>query len=1062
MATCAPPPVQTAETNVRLIKRSFKPEADILLPYVAGKRSNPPTFMVNPESLKGSDTVYMEPLRCNFGWFLCRLGDLRSTININVNEQKVPGWSAFNAKVSQDSIPNPSSIGYCQVIDASPTQLPVVYNVLKRSVNMADQHDQEDVVIVFDQAIYAKALEIIWKNPVEFKRIVPCMGAFHIACTFLAVIGKRFGDAGLRDVIIESEILGSGSVVGMLEGRHYNRGIRVHKIVFEAMLRLRWKAFRTWLTEQNIPGLNDIGLQEVVNTLQADITPDNFRRLIDSNDFGRVYDLYLDYCNTLTTPMAIFWNSYINMVSLLLHLIRSTRVGNWQLHVACIRDLIPWLFAYDRTNYSRYLPVYWCEVELLSQTHPQAYNSLSQGEFAIQRGTHAFAQVPRDQAIEQTLNRDTKTSGGIVGFSLNKGAVQRWLVTAHERAAIKENCFSMAGIKGLTEQANHKEATRSRINQDYNAVDKVVNVLQSFNNPYSESDEICSLTSGTLADEAIKIDLMGAYDKGQAAAISFVQSRLQSNETSFYGTLSKMKLKPFSNLNKTKSLKVGNKEVILKADRGLFVRIILIAQKRSLDLRTVLKHSLGPIPWPLAYVDGTICKTGKDKLSDVLEKGVAPAENVPRDSVWIIDLMAYLNALIEPPSTFSDLAALVLTKSFRFSQAENARIDIVSDQYPAVSIKYLERGKRAKGGTIKVKISGGNQKVPKQWKKFLADGDNKTCLMEFLFQEWEKPAYANHIASHCLYFAHGKYCHRYASAGETVTCEPVPELDSTQEEADTRLLLHAKHAADAGNTNIVISSVDTDVEVLACFCQAHINGNLFLHTGTIARSRFVDINAVARKVGLSVCKALPGLHAFTGSDTTSAFSGKGKKKAFDLVVSELAHCEAMQKIGESLQMDDEVLQGSAKFVCALYAKQGSDVDEARYQCFCNEKAQSHLLPPCQDALWKHAKRANYQAFIWHSTLNAKPGIPGPDGHGWIVKNGIISIDWMDLPPAPKAVLELIKCGCSGDCSGNRCSCFGNRLPCTDCCGCGVNCVNSEPAATGENSDSDSEVDSDNE
>jgi hypothetical protein len=140
-------------------------------------------------------------------------------------------------------IPRQSNIGYCEVIDASPTELPVVYNVLKRSISMADQLNQQDVVVVFDQAIYAKALEIIWKHPVEFKRVVPCMGAFHIACTFLAVIGKRFGDAGLKDVLIESGIIGSGSVSAVLEGRHYNRGVRVHKIVMEAMLRMCWSAF---------------------------------------------------------------------------------------------------------------------------------------------------------------------------------------------------------------------------------------------------------------------------------------------------------------------------------------------------------------------------------------------------------------------------------------------------------------------------------------------------------------------------------------------------------------------------------------------------------------------------------------------------------------------------------------------------------------------------------------------------------------------------------------------------------------------------------------------------
>ena len=112
--------------------------------------------------------------------------------------------------------------------------------------------------------------------------------------------------------------------------------------------------------------------------------------------------------------------------------------------------------------------------------------------------------------------------------------------------------------------------------------------------------------------------------------------------------------------------------------------MILIAQKRSLDLREVLKHSLGPIPWSLAYADGTICKTRKDKLSDCLEKGVPPADNVPNDSDWIIDLTEYLNTIQDPPNTFSDLAALVLTKSLRFTRTENARIDIVSNtrQFP--------------------------------------------------------------------------------------------------------------------------------------------------------------------------------------------------------------------------------------------------------------------------------------------------------------------------------------------------------------------------------------------
>ena len=53
------------------------------------------------------------------------------------------------------------------------------------------------------------------------------------------------------------------------------------------------------------------------------------------------------------------------------------------------------------------------------------------GQFAVQRS--AIAQVPVDHTIKQTMNRDSKTKGGIVGISGNGGAVQSWNLTAHDR-----------------------------------------------------------------------------------------------------------------------------------------------------------------------------------------------------------------------------------------------------------------------------------------------------------------------------------------------------------------------------------------------------------------------------------------------------------------------------------------------------------------------------------------------------------------------------------------------------------------------------------------------------
>ena len=67
--------------------------------------------------------------------------------------------------------------------------------------------------------------------------------------------------------------------------------------------------------------------------------------------------------------------------------------------------------------------------------------------FSIQRqSNYGFSAVACDQTIEQTANRDSKTKGGIVGFSMNRASVHRWLLSQSERAAITAQCKFMAGL----------------------------------------------------------------------------------------------------------------------------------------------------------------------------------------------------------------------------------------------------------------------------------------------------------------------------------------------------------------------------------------------------------------------------------------------------------------------------------------------------------------------------------------------------------------------------------------------------------------------------------------
>ena len=74
--------------------------------------------------------------------------------------------------------------------------------------------------LVLDHAIYVKALEVL-VNPLHQNLrgfINLRMGDFHACCIFLAVIAKRFSAAGLKYMIIEGNLVGSGAVESIIRG----------------------------------------------------------------------------------------------------------------------------------------------------------------------------------------------------------------------------------------------------------------------------------------------------------------------------------------------------------------------------------------------------------------------------------------------------------------------------------------------------------------------------------------------------------------------------------------------------------------------------------------------------------------------------------------------------------------------------------------------------------------------------------------------------------------------------------------------------------------------------
>lgn len=505
-------------------------------------------------------------------------------------------------------------------------------------------------------------------------------------------------------------------------------------------------------------------LEQVVSratlNVQEDLTTFTIKKLYNTPELENLHAKFNEY-NGTTSKMGKYWLSYIAMVSLLLRFIRSTREGNWTLHLACIRDMIPWMFAYNRTTYSRYLPVYWCDMMTLEEKHPAAHETFQAGDFVAQRSTDSsFSQVAVDQTIEQTINRDTKSKGGIIGFSLNKGAVQRWLLTSHERAAVTQICREMAGF--LVNDGNEvgKEMGKARMTVDERDVKKVETTITNWVNPFKQSDdeEICHLASELTASEKVESDLLTAHEQGKRAMTTFFKRRLLSSEVSFHDPIKKLNLANFTSSALSK-VKISGRDFMIKADRNLFARLLVAAQKRSMDLGEVFEYSPAPLPWSLASADGSFCKTDKSKLLEALSKDIELVEDVPPSAAIIVDGMAILQSLKQVRETFEELALAVFHHAVpRTSLAR--RVDFVTDRYPEVSVKHLERAKRASEGVFKVEISGSSQTCPKQWKKYLSSGDNKSELSRFLLKEWSRDRYRLLIGNRYVFFTLEMKCFR--------------------------------------------------------------------------------------------------------------------------------------------------------------------------------------------------------------------------------------------------------------------------------------------------------------
>ena len=110
----------------------------------------------------------------------------------------------------------------------------------------------------------------------------------------------------------------------------------------------------------------------------------------------------------------------------------------------------------------------------------------------------------------------------------------------------------------------------------------------------------------------------------------FKTKRLETSPPTaqFHDKMTKINLKTVSQIKRKSTIQRQAKEIVRKADRSLFGKMLIIALSRQLHMKDLLSHPLGPLPWALANGDGSLWKTN-NAVPRELEKLASPAENIP-------------------------------------------------------------------------------------------------------------------------------------------------------------------------------------------------------------------------------------------------------------------------------------------------------------------------------------------------------------------------------------------------------------------------------------------------
>ena len=929
---------------------------------------------------------------------------------------KVLTWKGYNSCLI-DPPDKLTTIATLPLIKSPPTDLSTLYTALKSCQGISTLITPgKRTVITLDLQLYIKAMQLSTKDEID-KNYFFRIGELHAVFAMSKAIGRIIENSGFDKLFTHCGIYGPTTMSQILEGKHMKRCVAAYSILHASLFHVIAQAYFHANPESQKNISEDVVHPILTQMLENQENIKHLHTTLTSKlHEAKFYKSFREFRNSLEKE-GKFMVLIMTMIETLLLYIRSTRQELWELQLVALERFAKFFFATDLTNYARMTPIYLSKVYGLRDSDRNTWDFL-RTNFCCRKTLKAFTSIGVDHCLEQ-VNKDLKDTGGVVG--LPDHLLDQYCIISPIKHRLVDQFQRAFSSKSDPHCQIHHELNKREIKFHNTAVQAYSNALIDFLEDISLKFS-CVFNTMTHSVLEPDDDLLNCEEIGSSLLEKFLSRCADDSTVSVWDTINKRKLRTFRSAAKTVQVKVKDKIINLREERGLMMRLLVLAKTRSdIELDKMFKiHEFSVTPRSLFGPDGCPWKClDKSSFLRGIEEILGSQQTLPTvKDVIVIDCMGIVNQLKTYDSihTLADLGEQFCDRIGK--ECNGFRIvALVFDRYDTLkpSLKQQTWDSRAKKQQVKYNLTANTVIKNIKLNELLSHPMNKQRLCEIFAEQAMKRfteegrnfvvAYGTKIVSTLPGWTQNNHDHDEADTLIICVSREIARLSSAEDQLSIRIL-----------------SPDTDVLMLLIHYAVHsVESNITFELLSGKTRRELDVRAIVNKIGEDKAKGLLGAYVVTGCDQIGKSNSITKARAFTVFIDSSGMItNGLSQLGHVVsEVSEEVSDAVTLYVNLLYAKKKEDRDavnrfkdsgELRWHLFVKNQQESDLLPPTPSALKFHIKRANYICGVWKSlSLNFNPELEAPTDNGWEERDGKLVAIMTDQLPAPEYSIELNSC-----------------------------------------------------